>query len=653
MLCVLRIGKVGLVESTHFQIENKDHCVYYTSEVCHTTECICVTPQERPISVVHNHLNKTFYRGKVCSIAALPKGTLLHKCTTENDTKRSGKLLRVDTVYANDEESMEWLDTLYRNYICNRHIFKKRSVAIQSVAGSGKTTTLISLAKRYKASVQDTPTFKKILYIAFNKQLVQDIKQKLYKNGIHDVLVPVTFDALVKRVAEKKFTTDGRAFELVGSLTPQTLTQQYEWFKGKSFTMKKCIINDFATFCQDAQCTHPKQLFPSKKMVHRLWEDTLNGTFLTFDGLRKRAYLEHWMKSELDSKYARVFVDEAQDFDPIMLDILKHDCTIPKVFVGDPKQQIYEWRGTINAFEHLPENTLLLEFYKTFRMGLPATHDIAKTTNTRMISGSPEQHSTLRTQVTQDTMPGDQPYTYLFRSWKGLLTTAQKVFLPSTKVWIYDYDKQMHNIETLHEKLTKYSSDKVGKVGKVGHQEEDDLPAFLMKLTPEELQTMKEHIETVRVCNSKDADVKLYTIHSFKGMEDDIVRVAGDIHPLNEPNLYYVALTRGRKHIYADVMDDTLVRKCTSEPTPKKPKTTKEPVQLNPAQHTVYEKLKSYRLAWSQEHHKPAFCLFTNALMEQIALVTPTNTQELLQIKGIGKQKTTDYGDCILKICCV
>ena len=45
-------------------------------------------------------------------------------------------------------------------------------------------------------------------------------------------------------------------------------------------------------------------------------------------------------------------------------------------------------------------------------------------------------------------------------------------------------------------------------------------------------------------------------------MGDDIVRVAGDIHPLEEPNLYYVALTRGRKHVYVDMMDETLVKKC-------------------------------------------------------------------------------------------
>ena len=63
--------------------------------------------------------------------------------------------------------------------------------------------------------------------------------------------------------------------------------------------------------------------------------------------------------------------------------------TIPKLFVGDPNQAIYEWRGCINAFEKLPENTIFCEFYSTFRIGEPACNTIAsKFNNCWMISKS-------------------------------------------------------------------------------------------------------------------------------------------------------------------------------------------------------------------------------------------------------------------------
>ena len=45
---------------------------------------------------------------------------------------------------------------------------------------------------------------------------------------------------------------------------------------------------------------------------------------------------------------------------------------------------------------------------------------------------------------------------------------------------------------------------------------------------------------------------KFYTVHSYKGLEDDIVRVADDVLLAEEPNLYYVAITRAKKKIIMD-----------------------------------------------------------------------------------------------------
>ena len=50
-----------------------------------------------------------------------------------------------------------------------------------------------------------------------------------------------------------------------------------------------------------------------------------------------------------------IFIDESQDFDSVMLKILLDDTNIPKLFVGDTKQAIYEWKGciiTANRDEH-------------------------------------------------------------------------------------------------------------------------------------------------------------------------------------------------------------------------------------------------------------------------------------------------------------
>ena len=42
----------------------------------------------------------------------------------------------------------------------------------------------------------------------------------------------------------------------------------------------------------------------------------------------------------------------------------------------------------------------------------------------------------------------------------------------------------------------------------------------------------------------------MYTIHAYKGMENNNVRVFNDIDRDEEQNIYYVALTRGKQNIY-------------------------------------------------------------------------------------------------------
>jgi hypothetical protein len=41
----------------------------------------------------------------------------------------------------------------------------------------------------------------------------------------------------------------------------------------------------------------------------------------------------------------------------------------------------------------------------------------------------------------------------------------------------------------------------------------------------------------------------MHTIHSYKGLEDDIVKIHGDVDFENDTNLRYVALTRGKSVI--------------------------------------------------------------------------------------------------------
>lgn len=78
-------------------------------------------------------------------------------------------------------------------------------------------------------------------------------------------------------------------------------------------------------------------------------------------------YLQLWALSSPQAQADYIMVDEAQDLNPVLLDVLdRARCQI--VYVGDPFQQIYEWRGAVNAMEQVhTEHRCLLS--QSFRFG--------------------------------------------------------------------------------------------------------------------------------------------------------------------------------------------------------------------------------------------------------------------------------------------
>lgn len=64
----------------------------------------------------------------------------------------------------------------------------------------------------------------------------------------------------------------------------------------------------------------------------------------------------------------------------------------------------------------------------------------------------------------------------------------------------------------------------------------------------------------------------------------------------------------------------------------------------------LYQKLKTWRKAQAEEEKLPAFCIFSNQVLESIVKKRPQNKEELLNIKGFGEKKFEKYGKQILEI---
>jgi ATP-dependent exoDNAse (exonuclease V) beta subunit len=466
---------------------------------------------------------------KIITYEELLKTTKLNpELINYDDTKPSIQVVSI--IYARCVNSMNFLDKIYRDYLYKHKFSKGDILAVKSVAGSGKTTTLLELSKIHSS--------KKILYIAFNKSLITEVKDKISTQKITN-LIPYTFDALMRDVFIAK--TDLEDVNII-DLKPQNISDVVEWFNKKPYKLKNYFIKYFSKFCNqtkysDMKTYCEKVLGGDKKLLNTMWQKTLSYDLITFDSIRKLVEINHWAKGYLDKKYDMIFIDESQDFDSTMLKILLEDTTIPKLFVGDTRQAIYEWKGSINAFDKLPSNSLILEFYSTFRVGNPACDEIRdKFENCWMISKSSNV-----THIKYDIIPAEK-YVYLFRSWKSLILTAQNL----SNIWINNYETQINYIKSLHSKLQN------GYLGEDDLDDQsDDLPKFLLKLSVEELEKLITNMEK-NIVSKKDCAIELYTIHTYKGLESEIVRIYNDIDIKNEQNLYYVALTRGFREIIID-----------------------------------------------------------------------------------------------------
>lgn len=422
----------------------------------------------------------------------------------------------VECIYGRCEASMRYLDAINREYV-NTLEFKKGDIlAIKSVAGSGKTTTLLNLAAAHSK--------KRILYLAFNKSLIEEMKQKAPPN-----LQPRTFDSLLYNTITPRPTN-------LMDVKAHTISKIVPLLREKPWRMRQKYVNLFNRFCEQVEFDSPEMFTNEKpeKILFYMWEKAVERRFHTFGTIRKICHDRRFCRDVIDNQYDMIFIDESQDFDKLMLSILLRDTTIPKIFVGDPLQAIYQWRGAIDAFDYLPRHTKVIEFYTSFRVGEPACSQIRKRfDNCWMISG--KEHETL---ITPYETP-DKKYTYLFRSWKGLLETARY----TKNIWINDFKKQSKFIRQLSERLKRYNLTEEERA-----EFSDDLPTFLLSLEPKDLDDLLNTIEANMVPR-KSCTCEMYTIHAYKGLEDDIVKVHNDINLDKDNNIYYVALTRGKVRV--------------------------------------------------------------------------------------------------------
>ncbi|NLY34602.1 MAG: DNA helicase RecQ [Alcaligenaceae bacterium] len=79
------------------------------------------------------------------------------------------------------------------------------------------------------------------------------------------------------------------------------------------------------------------------------------------------------------------------------------------------------------------------------------------------------------------------------------------------------------------------------------------------------------------------------------------------------------------------------------------PKAKKPVISLPPEAEERFLQLKKWRLAIAREHEVPAYVIFNDATLRQIALNNPETLEDLSFISGVGAHKLDAYGEAIIE----
>jgi DNA helicase-2/ATP-dependent DNA helicase PcrA len=169
--------------------------------------------------------------------------------------------------------------------------------------------------------------------------------------------------------------------------------------------------------------------------------------------------------------------------------------------------------------------------------------------------------------------------------------------------------------------------------------------------------------------------VTLASLHSAKGLEWDVVFLVGltdTTVPIQhattaaqlaeERRLLYVGITRARRHLFlswAATRDDGPRRRLAPSPflNEIKPPASTVPRAATPvrpggagASSPLLVALKEWRRDEAKERSLPAYVIFHDRTLVDIAGRRPTTIPELLQVSGVGPAKVANYGEAVLAI---
>ena len=221
---------------------------------------------------------------------------------------------------------------------------------IDSVAGSGKTTMLVAIAK--------TIPHTNGIYLAYNKSIATEASRKFPKTTACMTTHKLAYAATVKPMKLK-----------LGSFTYREITEKVP------YEVKLEVIDSIREFCLSKYTsfnTYAKDNHLPLKVI-TLANDYLDKMQNAKIECTHEFYLKlfHILLANGDVEYEPfdfIMLDEAGDLNEVTLEIFRLLPSSRKIAVGDPLQNIYTFNHTINCFEVLKDEGTMFRMSQSFRV---------------------------------------------------------------------------------------------------------------------------------------------------------------------------------------------------------------------------------------------------------------------------------------------
>ncbi|MEW6659688.1 MAG: UvrD-helicase domain-containing protein [Thermodesulfobacteriota bacterium] len=229
-------------------------------------------------------------------------------------------------------------------------------VKVYALAGTGKTATLRASAERFPK--------KRILYLAFNKAIADEAKGKFPTNvevrTVHSLAYVHVGRLYKSRLTALDF------LEIAEALTepPDAVIDQLKYFH--SWMHSECLL-DRRAIEGHLSSMYPKIEDPEQTaaFIIRLYKTLKEGSLQVDHSFYLKDFQLAFHTLGLTSAYDLVMLDEAQDTNPVILDVFEK-FQAEKIMVGDRHQKVYGFRRAIDAMERF-EAEATLHMTRTFR----------------------------------------------------------------------------------------------------------------------------------------------------------------------------------------------------------------------------------------------------------------------------------------------